>query len=103
MNARVRTAWALFICASARLCVCASVFAQGGTTAWTLLQVPATPRSLALQGAYTSVIEEEGVLFVNPAGISTIRHLAIGASAEQGLFGTRLATGALVLRLNQAF
>jgi len=61
--------------------------------------VPATPRSLALQGAYASVVGDEGSIFVNPAGMAPVHHLVLGVSSEQGLAGARLSTGAFVLRV----
>lgn len=77
----------------------APLAAQGsGTTAGALLELPATPRALAFQGAYASVVGDEGSVFVNPAGMAPIRHIALGMSYEQGLLGTRLSTVALAAR-----
>ncbi len=73
--------------------------AQGGTAGGSLLDIPATPRALALQGAYASVVGDEGSIFVNPAGMAPIHHFALGLSREQGLMGSRLSTGALAMRL----
>ena len=83
----------------------AALPAQGGTSSGTLLDVPATPRALALQGAYTSVVrdDDEGSLFVNPAGMAAVHHLALGISTERGLYGVRLSTGAIVLRVGRFF
>jgi hypothetical protein len=80
----------------------APLLAQGGITAGTLLDVPATPRALALQ-AYASVVGDEGSIFVNPAGMAPIRHLSLGLSYQQGLYGTRLSTAAIAIRLGKSF
>jgi len=86
----------------ALLVFAAPLAAQNGTTAGALLEVPATPRALALQGAYASVVGDEGSIFVNPAGMAPIHHLALGLSYEQGLYGTRLSTAALAIRLGRS-
>ena len=83
---------------------CAQLVAQGvASTAGALLEMPATPRALALQGAYASVVGDEGSIFVNPAGMAPIHHLALGVSYEQGVFGTKLTTGAFALRVGRHF
>lgn len=92
----------LAVLALAALLGARPVRAQGGITAGTLLDVPATPRALALQ-AYASVVGDEGSIFVNPAGMAPIRHLSLGLSYQQGLFGTRLSTAALAIRLGKSF
>ncbi len=66
-----------------------------------LLELPATPRQVAFQGAYTAVVGDEGSIFVNPAGMAPIRRFAAGLSTERNLFGTRLATGAAALRVGR--
>jgi hypothetical protein len=77
--------------------------AQGGTAGGSLLDIPATPRALALQGAYASVVGDEGSIFVNPAGMAPIHHFVLGLSYERGLMGSRLSTGAFALRLGRSF
>lgn len=80
----------------------APLAAQGnGTTAGVLLELPATPRQLAFQGAYVAVVGDEGSIFVNPAGLAPIRRLAAGISYERGLLGTTLSTGAAALRVGR--
>ncbi|MFI5213529.1 MAG: hypothetical protein ACHQU8_03230 [Gemmatimonadales bacterium] len=80
-----------------------ALWAQGGAAGGSLLDIPATPRALALQGAYASVVGDEGSIFVNPAGMAPIHHLVLGLSYEQGLMGSRLSTGALAMRLGHSF
>ena len=80
-----------------------ALFAQGGTDGGSLFDIPATPRALALQGAYASVVGDEGSIFVNPAGMAPIHQFALGLSYEKGLLGSRLSTGALAMRLGHSF
>jgi len=78
-----------------------ALLGQGGSVGGSLLDIPATPRALALQGAYASVVGDEGSIFVNPAGLAPIHHFALGMSYEQGLLGSTLSTGALALRVGR--
>ena len=66
-----------------------------------LLELPATPRQVAFQGAYSAVVGDEGSIFVNPAGMAPIHRLVVGISHERGLFGTTLSTGAMALRVGR--
>lgn len=76
--------------------------AQGnGTTAGILLELPATSRQMAFQGAYTAVVGDEGSIFVNPAGMAPIRRTAMGLSYERSAFGTTLSSGAAALRVGR--
>ena len=72
-----------------------------GTTAGALLAIPATARSLALGGAYTAVVGDEGNIFVNPAGLAGISHAALGISYEQYLFDSYLVSGGMAFRSGQ--
>jgi hypothetical protein len=78
-----------------------ALLAQGGASGGSLFDIPATPRALALQGAYASVVGDEGSIFVNPAGMAPIHHFALGMSYERGLLGSRLSTGALAMRIGR--
>ena len=76
--------------------------AQGiGTTAGILLELPATPRAMALGGAYAAVVGDEGSVFVNPAGLAPIRRLAFGVSRESAFFGSTLTTAAGAMRFGR--
>ena len=76
--------------------------AQGnGTTAGALLELPATARQMAFQGAYSAVVGDEGSVFANPAGMAPVRRGALGLSYERGLFGTGLSSGAGVIRVGR--
>ncbi len=70
-----------------------------GTTSGALLGIPATARMMGLGGAYTAVVGDEGSVFVNPAGLAPIRHLALGTSYERYLIGSYLVSGAAAFRL----
>ena len=84
------------------LWVAAPLAAQGnGTTAGALLELPASARQMAFQGAYAAVVGDEGSVFVNPAGMAPVRRGAIGISYERGLFGTSLSSGAGVVRVGR--
>jgi hypothetical protein len=56
---------------------------------------------MALAGAYTAVVGDEGSVFHNPAGLAPIRRLAIGASHERAFFDGSLTTGAAALRVGR--
>lgn len=78
------------------------LLAQGnGSTSGVLLEMPATSRQMAFQGAYTAVVGDEGSVFVNPAGMAPIKRTAVGLSYERGPFGTTLTTGSGVLRIGR--
>ncbi|MGH7614374.1 MAG: hypothetical protein ACREMW_10100 [Gemmatimonadales bacterium] len=55
-------------------------------------------RSAGLGGAGVALIGDAGAMFANPAGIATIHRLALEASYEPYLAGTRYSTAALALR-----
>lgn len=87
---------------AALLAAAAPLAAQGnGTTAGILLELPATSRQMAFQGAYAAVVGDEGSIFVNPAGMAPIRHTALGMSYERGIFGSTLSSGAAALRVGR--
>ena len=77
------------------LWVAAPLAAQGnGTTAGALLELPASARQMAFQGAYAAVVGDEGSVFVNPAGMAPVLQGVVvawlaarssgGASSEAG-------------------
>jgi len=55
-------------------------------------------RSAGLGGAGVALIGDAGAMFANPAGIAAIRRLALEASYEPYLAGTRYSAAALALR-----
>jgi hypothetical protein len=89
-------------CAAVLLAAAAApLAAQSAATAAALLEIAGTPRALALQGAYASLVGDEGSIFVNPAGMAPVHHIALGVSAAQGLLGDRHSTVAFVMRLGR--
>lgn len=80
----------------------APLLGQGnGSTAAALLELPASARQMAFQGAYAAVVGDEGSVFVNPAGLAPIRRTALGLSYERGVFGANVSSGALALRVGR--
>jgi hypothetical protein len=88
---------ALGLCGAAR----AARAQSSATTASAVLSIPATARILALGGAYTAVVGDEGSVFVNPAGMAAIRHVALGMSYEPYVLGSYLASGAAAARVGR--
>lgn len=92
-------ALALLVAGAAGLLVPRGAAAQAsGAAAGALLEIPATARALALGGAYTAVVGDEGNIFVNPAGLAAIRHAALGMSYEKYLFDSYLVSGGAAIR-----
>ncbi len=69
-----------------------------GSTAGAVLALPATTRALGLDGAYTGVVGDDGSLFVNPAGLASIRKVALGMSYQSYLLDSYLASGDVIVR-----
>ncbi|MFQ6046292.1 MAG: hypothetical protein ACE5PT_08035 [Gemmatimonadales bacterium] len=57
-----------------------TALAQTATNTPLLLQLPATLRSAGLSGAATALVGDAGSVFSNPAGLATIRHIALEGS-----------------------
>jgi len=84
------------------LAVAAPLQAQGvGRTAGLLLETPGTARTLGLGGAYAAVVGDAGSIFVNPAGMAPISHIALEGSFEEDFLGSRLTTAAAALRVGR--
>ncbi|MBW8772232.1 MAG: hypothetical protein JF590_02900 [Gemmatimonadetes bacterium] len=75
ISARVLGALGLFTCAAAPLRLCAQ-----GHPFPLVLGLPATARFAGLANAGVAVHGDAGALFVNPAGIATVRHAGIEAT-----------------------
>jgi hypothetical protein len=54
-----------------------------------------------LGGAGVALVGDAGAMFANPAGIATIRHLAVEGSYEPYLAGAAISTAALALRVRR--
>ncbi len=64
-----------------------------------LAALPGSARSAGLGGAGVALVGDAGALFANPAGIATVRHIAVEGSYEQYLAGSTLSATALAVRL----
>lgn len=69
-----------------------------GSAAGAVLVLPATARALGLGGAYTGVVGDAGSIFVNPAGLASIRKAALGMSYQRYLLDSYLVSGGAVVR-----
>jgi hypothetical protein len=64
-----------------------------------LAGLPGSTRAAGLGEAGAALVGDAGAIFANPAGIATVRHLAVEASYERYLAGTTLSSAALALRV----
>ncbi len=64
-------------------------------------ELPPTVRTAGFNGAGTALIGDAGSVFINPAGLATIRYLSVEGSYRPIQRGTFLATGALAWRIGQ--
>jgi hypothetical protein len=67
-----------------------------GTVVATL---PGSTRSAGLGGAGVALVGDAGAIFSNPAGIATVRHIAVEGSFEPYLGGATLSSAAFAIRL----
>jgi len=66
-----------------------------------LTALPGSTRSAALGGAGAALVGDAGAMFANPAGIATVRHLALEGSYEPYLAGSAISTAAVALRVSR--
>ncbi|HEU5260839.1 MAG TPA: hypothetical protein VFU41_05365 [Gemmatimonadales bacterium] len=66
-----------------------------------LAVLPGSTRAAGLGGAGAALVGDAGAIFSNPAGIATIRHVAVEGSYERYLAGTTLSSAALALRVGR--
>ncbi len=66
-----------------------------------VVDLPGSTRSAGLGGAGAALGGGAGAVFENPAGIATIRRLALEGSYEQYLAGTTLASAAVAVRVGR--
>lgn len=64
-----------------------------------LAAMPASTRSAALGGAGAALVGDAGALFANPAGIATVRRVAVEVAYERYLAGTAFSAAALAIRV----
>jgi hypothetical protein len=66
-----------------------------------LAVIPASTRAVALGGAGVALVGDATAIFANPAGIATVRRVALEAAYERYLGGTALSVAALAMRFGQ--
>ncbi len=66
-----------------------------------VLQYPASIRSAGFNGAGVALVGNAGAVFFNPAGLATIRHVAVEGALQSGPFAGEMSTAALGWRLGQ--
>jgi len=93
---RPSAARARLLAALAPYAVAVSLSAQTDGSA--LASLPGSTRSAGLGGAGVALVGDAGALFANPAGLATIRHVAVEGSYEPYLAGTVFSTAAVALR-----
>jgi hypothetical protein len=72
-----------------------------GQTSNALLELPASVRSVALNGAATAIVGDASAVFANPAGLATISHIAVEGAYRRAPGEARLAAAAFGWRLRQ--
>jgi hypothetical protein len=83
-------------------CAAAPARAQAPNPRSLLLTLPPTVRSAALNGAATALVGDAGAVFANPAGLATVRHIAVeGAYRTLPTAEAFVGTAALGWRLRQ--
>ncbi len=90
----MRTIALLVLCATAPALAAQS---EGST----LAALPGSTRSAGLGGAGAALVGDAGAIFSNPAGLATIRHVALEGSYEQYLAGTTLSSAAAAVRFTR--
>ena len=63
--------------------------------------LPGSTRSAGLGGAGAAIVGDAGAIFSNPAGIATVRHIAVESSYEPYLGGATLSSAAFAIRLQR--
>lgn len=66
-----------------------------------ILEQPLSVRSAGMNGAGAALVGNAGAVFSNPAGIATIRHIAIEGAYRATPAGGKLHAGALAWRMRQ--
>ena len=72
--------------------------AQGGASAAIILELPASPRAMALGGAGTS-LEGDAAIFYNPAQLAAVQHVAASLSAQRYIFSSTLGAFSAAARI----
>jgi hypothetical protein len=83
------------------LCDAVLVSSLTAQSAGSVAAVSGSTREAGLGGAGAAIVGDAGAVFTNPAGIATVRHLAVEATYEAHGSGASLSTGALAVRLGR--
>jgi len=67
----------------------------------TILSLPGSVRSAGLHGAGAALVGDAGAVFANPAGIATLRHIALEGTYRRTRFNAMAGTAAVGWRLSQ--
>jgi len=76
----------------------AAALAQGGQSAAIILELPASPRAMALGGAGTS-LEGDAAIFYNPAQLAAVQQVAASLSAQRYIFSSTLGAFSAAARI----
>lgn len=93
----MRRVWPLVVLLTAGPAASLSAQSEGSI----LTALPASTRSAALAGGGVALVGDAGALFANPAGLATIRHLALEGSHQYYLAGSAITTAAVALRVGR--
>lgn len=63
--------------------------------------MPASTRAVALGGAGVALVGDAAALFANPAGLATVRRVALETAYERYLAGTALSVAAMAIRFGR--
>lgn len=66
-----------------------------------LASLPGSTRAAGLGGAGAALVGDAGAIFSNPAGLATVRHVAVEGSYQRYLAGATLSSAALALRVGR--
>jgi hypothetical protein len=66
-----------------------------------VLRFPSTIRTAGFNGAGVALVGNAGAVFFNPAGLATIRHMAVEGALQSGPFAGEHSTAAIAWRLRQ--
>jgi len=83
------------------LCNAGIVPSLSTQSAGSLAALPGSARSAGMGGAGAALVGDAGAVFANPAGLATVRHLAVEGSYEAYPSGATLSTGAMALRVGR--
>ena len=83
--------------ALAGMCRSAAAQAEGSV----LAAMPASTRAIGLGGAGVALVGDAGAMFANPAGLATVRRVALETAYERYLGGTALSVAAMAIRFGR--